>query len=1014
MLLMSSFVFGAVHTAPTTFRFERPAALSTQNLTVLSMLQDSKGFVWIGTATSGLYRFDGHRLVRYSSDGGRGAVLPDSRVSALYEDPKGRLWVGTRRGVAKYNPERDDFTAIRSATAEVSGRGLNIKGIIGDGDDGLWIATWNGLQHYSPGRGTFVEYRHVPSDETSIASDDLNALAVAPDGGLFIGTWPGGLDYLPPHSKRFRHFRIDDANDPTPTWNIVRALTFARDGTLWIGTEGGTVRWTASRDWSTRQRLPGATNRITQIYEDHTGRIWGASLGAGMWCWDPRFQKITVMEHRSADPFSLPSNHIRAVMVDRSDMLWIGTLSHGVAVSNLATEGFERFVPFSEDAAQPSNEIAALAGAAGGKLWIGGKGGVGLVDPISGSVIRSFRAEAGNAQGLTSNVVYSLYQEPNGPLWVGTSAGLNALDPKTSRFRAYHFGSVVRDYINAVAPSRDGGLWLGTAGDVVRFWPANGKSISYPHSSDPGSRSTGGTTVLLEDREGRVWMGAEWNGGGLDLLDPRTGKFEHLRHRQDDDSSLPDDFVASIFEAHDGRIWVGTARGLCEVVRAAEGHLQAKSRSFDALIGPDKVFAIREDREGRLWLSTANGIVVFNPVTGKAERFTGVDGVTEGYVAQAAYVGTNGELYFGGMQAIAIVHPELVARTTSRPQLAITDLLVLNTSVAQGKKLSLLQADGVLSAPRHLQLKPGAAVFSIEFAALHFTSPARHKYAYRLEGFDRDWVDADASRRVATYTNLDPGHYVFRVRARDGEGAWTPELSFSVDVSPAWWQTWWFRSSLIVAGLIVLGLTYRQRVRSLTRQRQNLRRLVRDRTRQLEESNARLAALSTTDALTGVLNRRGFDEALAVERDRAARENKVLALLLLDVDHFKRYNDHYGHPAGDACLRAIGAALAACARRPGDVVARYGGEEFALIATFPANGANGANVLGDAICRAAADLGLPHCESPHAVVTVSVGIAVTSAGWRGDPLELLRVADEALYKAKREGRNRFEIGHIEG
>jgi diguanylate cyclase (GGDEF)-like protein len=507
-------------------------------------------------------------------------------------------------------------------------------------------------------------------------------------------------------------------------------------------------------------------------------------------------------------------------------------------------------------------------------------------------------------------------------------------------------------------------------------------------------------------------MGAEWNGGGLDLLDPQTGKFEHLRHRPGDDSSLPDDFVASIFEAHDGRIWVGTARGLCEVVRATDGRLRAKSRPFEALIGRSKVFAIREDQQGRLWLSTATGLARFDPVTGRVEFFTGVDGVTGGYVAQAAYAGASGVLYFGGMQGITLVRPDLVARSTRLPQLAITDILVLNASVGHGKLHPLVRVDGPLAAPTRLQLGPRAAVFSIEFSALHFTAPARHKYAYRLEGFDRDWVLADASRRVATYTNLDPGHYRFRVRARDGDGDWTPELSFAVDVAPAWWQTWWFRAGLLVAGLIVLALAYRARVRILTRQRQNLRRLVRERTRQLEESNARLAALSTTDGLTGVLNRRGFDDALAVERDRAARENKVLALLLLDVDHFKRYNDHYGHPAGDACLRAIGAALAASARRAGDVVARYGGEEFALIATFTDDGANGAKVLGEAVCRAVAELELPHGGSPHAVVTVSIGIAVAGKGWRGETQQLLGVADEALYKAKRAGRNRFEVDHL--
>jgi diguanylate cyclase (GGDEF)-like protein len=186
---------------------------------------------------------------------------------------------------------------------------------------------------------------------------------------------------------------------------------------------------------------------------------------------------------------------------------------------------------------------------------------------------------------------------------------------------------------------------------------------------------------------------------------------------------------------------------------------------------------------------------------------------------------------------------------------------------------------------------------------------------------------------------------------------------------------------------------------------EGLEAIVRERTAELERSNLQLAALSSTDALTGLANRRRFDEVWAEEWQRAARNGLALALILIDVDHFKAYNDHHGHQAGDDCLRGVAAVLAREARRAGELVARYGGEEFVVV--LPGIDAAEARDFAERLRAAVEAEAIPHGHAPAGpYVTLSMGVASSQPRHEADAEALLKDADVALYLAKRQGRNR--------
>ncbi len=991
-------------------RFKRLTNLVTDDMSVVSMLQDRKGFIWIATLNGGLYRYDGYQAVRYGNEPGNLRSLPSDRTGVLFEDPESRIWVATREGLARFNRETNDFT--RYTPLPAPGSPLLVKNIVSDGAGGMWLATWAGLQHFYPATGKFDQHVHQERVPGSLAGNNVDAMALDRHGGLWVATWPAGIDYLPRGSRTFRHFRLDSPAAPNPVINIVHALHLDQQQRLWIGTGSGVYRWSEAMAWSRPERVPSPDTRVNSFYADQKGTLWSGTMTGGLLRWTAGSDEVFVFSHRASDPYSVPPASIASVMRDRTGNLWIGTYNSGVSVASTSSGGFARLIPppANPENPQPVTTHNAIERAPGGRVWLGSLSGFILLDPASGAMVRQYRAQPGKPGALQSDTVYSFLQQPGGTVWVGTAAGLHRLDRPDGAFKVYSFGEKADNFINTIVPGANGMLWIGTGNSVVHFNPSSGawKALTSAGQSS-NRRLLKGASTILEDSVGRVWMGLE-AGAGMDMLDTRTGRYTHFRHDDMTATRLAGDTVSALHQDASGRIWVGTAKGLNEIVTAPNGAISF--RLHDAGVGQPRVFAILSEPGGAIWLSTTSSLIRYDPRTHRASRFSAVDGLIDSYRVGNAFAGDDGRLYFGGSSGATVVTPREVALQTLPPAVTITDVSVAGRSLAVGKRPEGVTLGGPVTEPRALELPPEQSVFSVDFSALHYTDANLNRYAYQLEGFDPDWIAADATHRSATYTNLAPGVYLFKVRASNDRDQWSEDAALMrVKILPPLWKTWWFRLLAAALTIAVLAGVYRIRVRSLTRTKMILEGLVAARTGELEqsnrklaESNAKLAALSMTDGLTGVTNRRGFDMALDEEWGRASRIGEPVALLMIDVDHFKLYNDLYGHQAGDQCLRAIAQAIAGHARRTGDTAARYGGEEFVLLAPL----CYGPNALSVAqgVCAAVTALNFPHEHSSCGRVSVSIGVAVLVPGVDTSADMLLLKADQALYRAKQEGRNR--------
>ena len=796
---------------------------------VLSILQDRTGFMWLGTQ-AGLVRFDGYRTRVFRNDPNDAASLVDNYVWASHEDEHGRLWFGTRGGLVRFDEAGQKFIRYAlSGPGERDVRNSAVSSIVGDGKGGLWIGTGDGLVHLDPASGAVRTLRHDAQDASSLRDDRVTALALDPRGGLWVGTGIG-LDVLPAGGSGFDHYDVEGGGGhPDARRNAVTALSMGPRDTLWIGTAAGLDAWRLN-DGPPQRRHLGARDgigevHVTRLYHDPGNNLWVGTELEGLKWRDPVTERFVGYANQPLDRHTLSDNQVTGILVDRTGTLWVGTQYGGVNRADLASGGFGRFAMDAARLAEPgTRKIRSVAVGADGRLWLGTMGG-GLLhlEPISGRV-EQIRHDPGAAASLPDDVVTAVLPG-RGRLWVGSPGGLSWRDPASGRFTPVPLGSAAgANHIQYLMQDRAGNLWITTRGGLFMLEPDGHTLHGWRHDpADPDSLGDNYGFGLLEDRQGAIWIGTE---NGLDRFDRGSGTFIHFRHDPRDAASLRHNRIYTLFESSHGDIWVGSAAGLHRVLRGPGGATAFRLYPVTGMREQVPIGAVLEDGQGMLWISSTVGLTRLDPASGKFKAYSSKDGLIDGsYFVGSAARGADGELHFGGINGMTSFQPEAIRENPFAPPVVITGFSVFNRPRLP---------DGFANTARAVALGYRDSVFTLEFAALHYADPASNRYAYRLRGFDRDWTETGAGKRFATYTNLDPGDYVFEVRAANKDGVWNEQpASLAISIAPPVWMTWWFR---LLAAALVLGTglaAYRLRIRVLVQQTGRLERQVGARTAEL-------------------------------------------------------------------------------------------------------------------------------------------------------------------------------------
>ncbi len=951
-----------------------------------ALAQDSRGLMWIGSM-GGLVRYDGYRMQVFGLRSRHGTGLPDAYVRCLLALPDGSLLVGTNAGgLTRFDPATDSF---RPYPIGPGGTDRKIYALASDRAGGIWIATDTGLDHLDLRSGTI---RPVATGEAasprnfSVLQDRHGDLWLGNNNGLFV-RYAGSQRFVRPVT-------------PEPlAASLLRSQIWAihedAQGRLWVGSgQLGSAYRDRGGNWHDLGGSSGHPDGALQptvrdILDVGTDSVWIATDGGGILTWTAGSTRLQVLRHDQAVASSLPGNSVRALLADRSGNLWAATDLGAAHMDPAACTAFAVLASPLEKNALSDPNVHSVFVDSRKRVWLGeGAGHIDLIDLAHGTMNH---LHLGGAQAQRD--VQSFAETADGTIWVGTQ-GLASINPGTLAIRDEALPALGSEPVLSLL--RDGDhLLIGTYEGTFRYDTRTHTLEHWRHvRGDPASLAS--DTVRQITRVGLDDWFSTTHGISIRNNGSSRGEFRNLRHVPSDPASLPQDYVGSIARDSLGRLWVSTFGGLGVVDSLAPGKPpRFRTVGLQQGLASDKVNAVLADDRGRIWASISSGIAMIDSRSGAIANLGSRDGLhITSYFNIAAAVAPGGDLLFGGLGGLTVIRPYLPETTAMPAPLAITEATLNGEAIPFGK----LPHDG-----QTLTLQRGARNLRVDFSLLDYQAPAETSYSYRMDGLDQGWNEVPrGSLPSAIYTNLPHGAYLLQMRAATrGLHPHIIQSKLIIKVTPQWYETALARLLTFALLLALIALLVHLRTRYLQRQAIRLQRRVDEQTQSLRAANQRLDELAGTDDLTGVCNRRRLLElASSVCADAGTGP---LSIALLDLDHFKQINDTHGHQTGDAVLRAAARVIQQQCRQ-GDLFGRFGGEEFMLC--LPDTPLSSAMEIAERIRGTLAQHRIIQDDQPIRV-TACLGVATLRAG--ESIQQALSRADKALYEAKRSGRNRCAV-----
>jgi ligand-binding sensor domain-containing protein/signal transduction histidine kinase len=783
---------------------------------ISSILEDDQGFLWFGT-NSGLERYDGYRLREFRHDPGNPKSLSGSYINALFKDRSGKLWVASDEYLERYDPATESFIRDPSLAGGIEGWVWHISQ---DRNGMLWLATHAGLARLDPATWQTVRYKHRPGDPASLSGDVVTCTFEQRDGTFWVAT-TNALDIFDRRTgKVTQHIPLPP--HPPVSLQVESVVTLLEDNAnvLWVIFSFGNglamvdrkhnrlIEYSPAGAGANSAELAG----IRAIQEDEDGALWLGSVDSGILKLDRQRQHFVRYRNDPRYADSLSSDQIVTLFGDRDYNIWVGTTGGGldrVSYRQLPFKTYrhEEYNPNSLE----SNYTAAVFADSQGDLWVGSVKVLTRIDRKTGHY--TFYRTAGGPNNLSSTWVISIAEDRSGYLWFGTlGGGLNRYDRRSGQFKVFRHNpadasSLSHDNVLGLFVDQKGTLWAGTEDGLSAFDAATQRFRVFRPQGEAWIRRY---RAIAEDPAGALWLGSL--GGGLQRLDPATGKFTLYRQGS---GGLSSDQVNAVCVDRSGTVWAGTQNGLYRLDRVTGEFTAYYER--DGL--PDSsVNSILEDERGDLWLSTSNGLSRFNPPTKTFRNYYTSDGLlgNEFYNYANAYKSPSGEMFFNSYAGVIAFFSNNIVEAPSIPPVVLTDFLLFGKPVPVGSGSPLKES---ISLTNSITLSHSQDIFSIQFSALSFGDPERNRYRYKLEGLETQWNEAGSSQRSATYTTLQPGEYIFRVQGRTNRGPWNENAaSVRLRILPPWWSTWWLRTTYAVLILFSLWALYQIRLHRLAEQ----------------------------------------------------------------------------------------------------------------------------------------------------------------------------------------------------
>lgn len=948
------------------FKFERISIEhGLSQVTVYSILKDHDGFMWFGTQ-EGLNRYDGYRFTIFWHDPDNPNSLGFNSVLALMGDRNGNIWIGTfLGGLNRYNTRTGKFFRYQNDPVRASSLSHDlVRSIVEDKAGRIWFATDGGglnllvpagdpgkiklpkkgetdtIDIYDPKNARFIVVRQEPGQQDGIGSNFIKVLHLGRDGEIWAGTHGGGLtkitwteprfnnQWFPiePGRKilplRFERFTHDPGNPGSISDDYILAICQDKKGILWVGTaKGGLNRFNRESGTFTRfthnPAEPGSlrNHRVTALTEDRGGYLW-IGTGDGLDILPPNRDpnsKTQVFTHNRKEvnnSYSLSDNMILSLYEDPQGIVWIGTEGGGFNTYNRKKYKFDHYTTDPSNPRSLSDPvIRCIIEDRAGRLWLSTNKGVNRMNRETGEFDHFFHSP-GDPFSLSDNIVRVIFEDSRGNLWFGSENGsldkiIGSPDAKKLRFENYKVQEAGKSRIGneaviSIGEDSEGMLWAGTHGKgVSRINPVTRRYVQYKSNHDqPGSLSYDIVRFTHEDSRGRLWLGTD--GGGLNLFSRQRETFTVFMNRPGDPESLSSNYLLCAYEspAAPGILWLGTHGGGLVKMDLDTGKCVTYKKKHG--LPNDVVYGIleatvpgeNEEREfngdpgshnrqkiGKLWLSTNKGLCEFDPETLKTRTYNRGDGLqSDEFNGNAYFKSKSGRMFFGGLHGFNAFHPYLLASNPHVPPVVLTEFSLFNRPVplTGGNRVQ----SGIirtLPVPLHhleeIHLSYTENFFSFQFAALDYTAPIKSSYSYRLEGIDKEWISCGAEFRQANYTGIPPGTYTFRVKGSNNDGIWNENgASLRIIIEPPFWQSITFRIIILVVVISIITAFIRLRINGVTRRaREEQARMKREMEKKELEKELKMKADWTSmlvhelrSPLTAIL---GYSELMAAGTD---------------------------------------------------------------------------------------------------------------------------------------------------
>jgi len=768
------------------------------NSNVNCIVQDSNGFIWIGTE-NGLNKYDGYKFTNYFSDINKEKSLFSNEIITLMVDSQGILWVGTFQGLFKYNENFDNFDHIVFENSNQLNTNIPVYAILEDSEGFIWIGTsGGGLYKYDKTKGIIKSYQHSERDNYSLSSNFIFTLYIDSQHILWIGTIDNGLDKFDVSTEKFYNFKSFKGVDNQKNANAILKIFENKKNQFLIGTRGdGLFSFDAEKMEFTAFEIPMKTQKsvkpkeIYNIYRDKKQRLWISTHGNGLFYFNNSNEAIRI-EHSANNTTSLINNNIRTLFEDLQGNLWIVSYQGGI---NILPNMYKKFNTYNinDDSEFVTNIVTSVCADKKGNLWVGSDGGgLKYIDRVKNNITH-FHPGENETDIISDKVVMTLLLDEDN-LWIGTYLkGISVYNTKTKSVRRYKnndaINSLSSNFISCFLKASNGIIWVGTNGGGINKFITETNTfqrfIQDPLAIDK-SLVNNYVNTIAEDNNGRLWIGTFW---GLSVFDPLNGML--INYQQNENGGLSNNTIYSIKITSKNEIWLGTRNGLNKFIPSSNSF---KSFSLSDGLSGNVIYSIEEDSGGNLWLSTNNGLCNFNPQTLAVRNYYKSDGfLSNEFFRNASNNIKKSELLFGSLNGLISFFPDSINENYAVPKARLTRFNIFNQDIISGAKLG---NDVIISQPiyltKKLVLKHKYNSFAFEFSALDYILPEKNNYKCKLEGFDKEWRLLNYDQRYVTYTNLDAGSYIFKVKASSIDNEWNDQTTnLTIVVKPPIYGTWW-------------------------------------------------------------------------------------------------------------------------------------------------------------------------------------------------------------------------------